>query len=631
MRKVPIQPNSTTWMELHSTDASAELSEGELVEEEEESIACGGADAVEEPKSKKIRLQASASDQDGEGWEKPTKKQLKKMAKKKNREKKKYQVQEDQFASTISQQQSASTSLLNTRQTELLESLAKMVHGEQSNVSSIQILKTMQFQQVLSHLVIGSSSPVFPIEGMEDIRQNHKVVVVWLSLVSAEFFRSGPALFPRLKKLTPHVKFDLQHPGSNSYVRLGLESFMMSPDTENQASPSTNPKNVYGRSVDTTPPRWSYLFSLVNLTQNDFPNPSQGDVDQLGRSVRDYISIRDWPNCDIRATEEVIAGKNGVGAKMPMFAIDCEMVGTQSGSELARISIVDENLECIYDTYVKPDCPILDYRTKYSGITESTLEEVTTTLKDVQGKLVDILPSNSILVGHSLENDFHAMKFRHPFVIDTSCLFTPFATPTCKPGLRKLSKELLLTDIQNSDKGHDSIEDAGTCMKLLMLKLKEGASCKISFNDITPSIFTNFRTKGCTTGIVDKESVVQLFGKGSSHSVDVKTDEEAIKRTVEIIPLSKFTFVQLHSMEYLLKSTPQVTKEKQLETANDLDKLVINLVEQCPSNTIVFVVCGSGDIRKVRSLQQQEFSDYRQLKKEVLVARTGCVVGLLVN
>lgn len=54
-------------------------------------------------------------------------------------------------------------------------------------------------------------------------------------------------------------------------------------------------------------------------------------------------------------------------------------------------------------------------------------------------------------------------------------------------------------------------------------------------------------------------------------------------------------------------------------------------MEGCPSKTVLFVVCGSCDIKKVRSLQQQEFTDFNQLKHEVMLARTGHVVGVVIN
>ena len=47
---------------------------------------------------------------------------------------------------------------------------------------------------------------------------------------------------------------------------------------------------------------------------------------------------------------------------------------------------------------------------RYSGITEDMLKNVTTTLADVQKRLIDLFPSDAILLGHSFENDLRALK-----------------------------------------------------------------------------------------------------------------------------------------------------------------------------------------------------------------------------
>lgn len=601
----------------NEVDAKRDLSEGELDEEDDS-----------EPKSKRTKVH-SAGDEEG-NWEKMTKRQLKKRAKNKHWEKKKYQERADKYAVRVASK--TQEKLLNTVQTELLVRLVDLIQGSRSSEHQPnQYLKTALFRELISSIVVGSPQPVHAISGLQEVQEGHKVLVVWLSMVSATYYKSSDTHFQKIKKLNPTVNFDLQHPGTNRFVKLGLEAFMMSLNSpEAQGNGNSESRNT----TINIQPRSFYLFSLKELTENEFPNPSDGEVDQLGRCVSEYVCVRDWPNCDIKeipSVAKVNDGEEDEKEKMPLFAIDCEMVETQNGSELARVSVVNEELECVFDTLVKPECPVLDYRTRFSGITAEILEDVETSLKDVQEKLLEILSPHSIFIGHSLENDFHALKFRHPFVIDTSLLFTPSATPTFKPSLRKLSKELLMADIQNSDSGHDSIEDAMTCMKLVLMKLKTGTSCKIAFNEFTPTLFTDLRMQGCTTGMVDKESVVRLFGKGSSNSAVAVTDEEAVEKTKEIVPLSKFSFVQLHGMENLFKSDSNAATEKVRTAAEELDDRVMDLVAGCSSKTVVFVVMGSGDIRKVRQLQQQEFTDFSRLKKEVTCARTGLVISFLVS
>lgn len=51
-------------------------------------------------------------------------------------------------------------------------------------------------------------------------------------------------------------------------------------------------------------------------------------------------------------------------AQSPMFALDCEMVFTKVGSELARVTLVDEMGCVVMDRLVKPDHPVENYVTR---------------------------------------------------------------------------------------------------------------------------------------------------------------------------------------------------------------------------------------------------------------------------
>lgn len=163
----------------------------------------------------------------------------------------------------------------------------------------------------------------------------------------------------------------------------------------------------------------------------------------------------------------------------PMFGIDCEMCMTTK-SELTRISIVDEELRIVYNELVKPAEAITNYQTRYSGITQQMLENVTTTLEDVHYFMRKHLPRDAIFCGHSLNMDLAALGIFHPFVIDTSVIFSRSGRRSYKPSLKSLSYELLGKEIQTSTQlGHDSIEDAVTALELVKLKLING----IEFGD----------------------------------------------------------------------------------------------------------------------------------------------------
>ncbi|GBP15216.1 RNA exonuclease 1 homolog [Eumeta japonica] len=156
-----------------------------------------------------------------------------------------------------------------------------------------------------------------------------------------------------------------------------------------------------------------------------------------------------------------------------VYALDCEMCYTTHGLDLTRVTVIDSACKTVYETLVKPLHAIIDYNTRYSGITEEQMTGVSTTLLEVQATLLTMFSSKTILIGHSLESDFKALKLIHDTVIDTSVLFPHKMGPPYKRALRNLSSEHLRKIIQNSVDGHNSAEDATVCMELIHFKLKE--------------------------------------------------------------------------------------------------------------------------------------------------------------
>jgi len=74
---------------------------------------------------------------------------------------------------------------------------------------------------------------------------------------------------------------------------------------------------------------------------------------------------------------------------------------------------------------------------------------VTTNILDVQATLLTMFSDKTILVGHSLESDFKALKLLHDTVVDTSVMFPHRNGYPQKRALKNLCSEYLRKIIQN--------------------------------------------------------------------------------------------------------------------------------------------------------------------------------------
>jgi RNA exonuclease 1 len=91
-----------------------------------------------------------------------------------------------------------------------------------------------------------------------------------------------------------------------------------------------------------------------------------------------------------------------------------------------------------------------------------------------QEEFVGLVYKETILVGHSLENDLMALRISHGLIIDTAVLYKYNRGSRCKIALRVLTKKFLGWEIQNTGSGHDSVEDARAALELAILKIKHG-------------------------------------------------------------------------------------------------------------------------------------------------------------
>ncbi|XP_042343657.1 RNA exonuclease 1 homolog [Plectropomus leopardus] len=161
-----------------------------------------------------------------------------------------------------------------------------------------------------------------------------------------------------------------------------------------------------------------------------------------------------------------------------VYSLDCEMCYTIHGLELSRVTVVSSSLQVVYDTFVRPDNEVIDYNTRFSGISEEDVKGNRTSLREVQTTLLSFINADTILIGHGLETDLCALKLLHGTVVDTSVVFPHRLGPPHKLTLNKLTAEYLRRIIQESVCGHDTAEDAAACMELMLWKVKEDGKLK---------------------------------------------------------------------------------------------------------------------------------------------------------
>ncbi|XP_061192027.1 RNA exonuclease 5-like [Saccostrea echinata] len=371
-------------------------------------------------------------------------------------------------------------------------------------------------------------------------------------------------------------------------------------------------------------PRTSLLLNTAQLMQEKYPLPVQYcNVNPVNFKFtkEDYLPVDD---------------------QSPMFALDCEMCLTVARQlELTRVSIVDEKLEVLYDTLVKPYNRIINYLTEFSGITKALLDPVTTRLSDVQKKIQEILPANAILCGQSLGGDLKAIKMYHPYVIDTSCIYNLSGRPGIKTGLKRLTEMFIKEAIQEGKKGHDSVEDSIATMKLVKHKLKHN----VNYGDVrmgwtvadnnpeeqtdgtgsefkllnmeepeendepdTPqkhivsrqkaffrmeryfySMFEVLQKYGLTAAMVTDQETVQKFGMDNG-VVAIGSDSD--KKTKSLVK----SHVQFHDFvynsydNYLSHIGVEETEEAKLNCLQKMDKRIGKILKNVKQNSLVIVI-----------------------------------------
>ncbi|KAK9881300.1 hypothetical protein WA026_015426 [Henosepilachna vigintioctopunctata] len=169
--------------------------------------------------------------------------------------------------------------------------------------------------------------------------------------------------------------------------------------------------------------------------------------------------------------------KKNKRVKPGIYALDCEMCYTIKGLELCKVTVVGMDGRLIYNSFVRPECQVIDYNTRFSGVTERDVTLNSRTLKEVQRDLLSFINDETILVGHALDNDLRALKILHNCIVDTSLSFPHERGYPYRYSLKQLVWRCLRKEIQSSVNGHDSYEDAVSCMELMLWKIVRDVRC----------------------------------------------------------------------------------------------------------------------------------------------------------
>ncbi|KAJ6567827.1 hypothetical protein B0H10DRAFT_1841408 [Mycena sp. CBHHK59/15] len=422
-------------------------------------------------------------------------------------------------------------------------------------------------------------------------------------------------------------------PGDLTHMHSILSAFFQGPISSAELKKRVTQRDNSQRTREKDPAQ--YLLTLEQMVENDYPVPSyMADV---------FEKPPGWIETPAEQKPSLLDESALKPPKKMVYSIDCEMCLTEDGKELTRICIIDfYSGAVVYDQLVKPAKPILDYLTRWSGITAAQLAPVTTTLAQVQAHVLRLLspPASNpfstssappapfltpILIGHSLESDLKALKLCHPLCIDTAVLYHHPRGRPLKPGLAWLTKKWCGREIQTGGEGgHDPEEDARACLELLQKKMDAGPGFG-EFKTDYESIFermarTTKRTAHHKSAVVDLGNPAVMHGSKATTAIGCKDDDEVLKGLLEVVPSHDFVFGRFMALAETLGWTtpkpeagcpipelaPPPSPEVLACVVAALDQHLKTLYAALPPRTALVVFTGHSDPRRMALLNARK-------------------------
>ncbi|KAF8251314.1 hypothetical protein K440DRAFT_487289, partial [Wilcoxina mikolae CBS 423.85] len=170
--------------------------------------------------------------------------------------------------------------------------------------------------------------------------------------------------------------------------------------------------------------------------------------------------------------------------KRPAVTLDCEMAGVVGnvGQVVVLLCAADYLTgETIINKLVQPTSRVVDWRTRVSGVTKQTMAdaiacgEALAGWREAREELWKYVDEDTVLIGHSLQNDLDVLKVIHANVVDSAILARNAVNSGGRLwGLKGLCEELLGVDVQtNGMRGHDCLEDVMATREVVLCCTRE--------------------------------------------------------------------------------------------------------------------------------------------------------------